>query len=189
LNRGGIRGVLGEVSIRSGCSIQGQGRLTRALATAIAVLALLGAACGRSNEAPDFSLPGLTGETVRLKDYRGKVVLVDFWASWCGPCRMEVPHLVELQTEYGPRGLTIIGVAVSDREESVRMFAEQMGVNYLTALGTPEVVEAYGNFTSIPTAFLISPDGRIAARYTGYQEKQVFLEAIEKLLPAVRETG
>ncbi len=145
--------------------------------------------CARSDRAPDFNLSGLSGEQVRLADYRGQVVLIDFWASWCGPCRMEVPHLIELQTEYGRRGLQIIGVAVSDHEENVRLFTQMMGVNYVTAFGTPEIVEAYGGFTAIPTAFLVAPNGSIAARYTGYQDKQVLVEAIEKLLPSVRKAG
>ena len=136
--------------------------------------------------APDFDLTTLSGEPLRLADHRGKVVLVDFWASWCGPCRMEVPHLIDLQQTYGARGFQILGVAVSDREENVRLFADRMGLNYPTGMGTAEVVEAYGGFTSIPTSFLVAPDGSIAARYTGYQDRRVFAEAIEKLLPAVR---
>ena len=144
------------------------------------------AGCSPSNKAPELNLTGLSGKPLKLADYRGQVVLVDFWATWCGPCRMEVPHLIELQQEYGPRGFQIIGVAVSDNEANVRLFTETKGINYLTAMGTDEVVEAYGGFTAIPTAFLIAPDGTIAARYTGYQDKQVLVEAIEKLLPSVR---
>ena len=156
---------------------------------AACLVAGLAANCGRSDRAPDFNLSGLSGETVRLADYRGQVVLLDFWASWCAPCRMEVPHLIELQTEYGPRGLQVIGVAVGDHEENVRLFTQTMGVNYVTALGTQEVVQAYGGFTAIPTAFLVAPNGSIAAHYTGYQDKQILVEAIEKLLPSVRKAG
>lgn len=146
----------------------------------------IAAGCGPSDRAPDFSLKGLSGETVRLSDHRGKVVLLDFWASWCGPCRMEVPHLIDLQTEYGPRGFQVIGVAVSDSEENVRLFTERMKVNFINALGTQKTVSDYGDFTAIPSSFLVAPNGSIAARYTGYQEKAVFVEAIEKLLPSVR---
>jgi thiol-disulfide isomerase/thioredoxin len=147
------------------------------------------AGCNRSDRAPELNLTKLSGEPLRLEDYRGQVVLIDFWATWCGPCRMAVPHLIDLQTEYGPRGFQVIGVAVSDNEANVRLFTEAKQINYLIAMGTPEVVEAYGGFTAIPTAFLIAPNGTIAARYTGYQDKQVFVEAIEKLLPPVRASG
>jgi thiol-disulfide isomerase/thioredoxin len=137
-----------------------------------------------SNAATDFDLTALNGDPLRLSDHRGKVVLVDFWATWCGPCRIGIPHLVELQREYGPRGLQIIGVAVSDREDNVRQFAEKMNLNYLVAMGNQEVVNDFGGFTAIPTAFLIAPDGSIAGSYTGYQEKRVFAQAIEQLLPS-----
>jgi cytochrome c biogenesis protein CcmG/thiol:disulfide interchange protein DsbE len=145
------------------------------------------AGCGSSAEqAPELNLTALSGKPIRLADYRGQVVLLDFWATWCSPCRMEVPHLVDLQDQYGSRGFQVIGIAVGDNEANVRLFSERMGVNYVTAMGNQQVVEAYGGFTAIPTSFMIAPDGSISARYTGYQEKQVFVDEIEKLLPSVR---
>jgi peroxiredoxin len=160
------------------------------------LLALLAAAgCGGSgpkgsigSPAAEFSLTALDGSAVRLEDYAGRIVVLDFWATWCRPCQLEIPHFIALEAEYGPRGLAVIGVAVNDREDNVRVFAERMQINYPTALGNDGLVQAYGGFNAIPTTFIIGPDGKIAARYTGYQDKQVFADVIEKLLPAVRQT-
>jgi thiol-disulfide isomerase/thioredoxin len=155
------------------------------------LVALVG--CGGSgpkgavgSRAEDFALTALDGSAVHLKEHRGRIVILDFWATWCKPCVLEIPHFIDLQQEYGPRGLQIIGVAVGDREENVRRFANHMGINYIAAMGSDGLVKSYGGFTAIPTTFLITPDGKIAARYTGYQDKQVFVTAIEKLLPEVK---
>ena len=165
------------------------------LCRGLAVLILAAAGCGGSgpkgsvgSEAADFSLTALDGSAVRLADHAGRIVILDFWATWCRPCQLEIPHFIALTAEYGPRGVAVIGVAINDREDNVRVFAERMRINYPTALGHDGLVQAYGGFNAIPTTFIIGPDGKIAARYTGYQDKQVFTDAIEKLLPAVERT-
>jgi len=144
---------------------------------------------GNPRHAPDLTLTSLDGNPIRLADYKGQVLIVDFWATWCGPCRLEIPHLIALQEKYGDRGFQVIGVAVSDREEHVRLFSQQVGINYPTAMGSDDAVEAFGGFSAIPTTFVVGPDGSIAARLTGYQEKQVFEDLIENLLPAARVTS
>jgi thiol-disulfide isomerase/thioredoxin len=144
---------------------------------------------GKPRRAPDVTLTSLEGNEIRLADYRGQVLVVDFWATWCGPCRLEIPHFIALQEEYRGRGFQVIGIAVSDREENVRMFVDQTGINYPMAMGTDAAVEAFGGFTAIPTTFVVAPDGSIAAKLTGYQEKKVFVELIERLLPSVRATS
>ena len=165
------------------------------LCRGLAVLILAAAGCGGSgpkgsvgSEAADFSLTALDGSAVRLADHAGRIVILDFWATWCRPCQLEIPHFIALTAEYGARGVAVIGVAINDREDNVRIFAERMRINYPTALGHDGLVQAYGGFNAIPTTFIIGPDGKIAARYTGYQDKQVFADAIEKLLPTVQRT-
>jgi len=168
---------------------QGSRRLVLA---AVVALGLGVAGCGgqgNPQRAPDVTFTSLDGNPIRLRDYQGQVLVVDFWATWCGPCRLEIPHLIALQEQYGKRGFQVIGVAVSDREEQVRLFSEQVGINYPTAMGTDAAVEAFGGFSAIPTTFVVAPDGSIAARLTGYQEKQVFEDLIQNLLPAARVTS
>ena len=150
---------------------------------------LLPAGCGgepeaQSEAAPDFELQTLEGESIRLADYRGKVVLIDFWATWCQPCRRQVPHLKSLYTELRPSGFEIVGIAVGDREESVRKFVAQAQIEYPVTMGTDEVVTAFGNFTTIPTVFLVDRNGKIARRYTGLQDRQVLESHIRRALDA-----
>jgi peroxiredoxin len=117
--------------------------------------------------APDFSLPQLNGETLNLSDYRGKVVLLDFWATWCDPCRDEVPHFVELQNRYGDQGFQVIGVSMDDSPEPVRDFYQQFKMNYPVVMGNARTGELYGGVLGLPIAFLVGRDGRIDSRHTG----------------------
>ena len=135
------------------------------------------------NKAPDFSLPNLQGDTVEFSDFENKVVLVDFWATWCGPCRLEVPHLVDLYEEYRDRDFVVLGIAL-DRPgaEVVEPFVRENNVTYPVVIGNPEVAIAFGGLTAIPTAFLVDRSGRIVKKYVGYTEKAAFEEEIKKLL-------
>ncbi len=135
------------------------------------------------NPAPNFSLVSLDGKKYSLKDFKGKVLLLDFWATWCGPCKMEVPHLKDLHARYNGKGLRIVGVALDQQgEKAVRPFVEKHEIPFLSLLGTNEVVQAYGNIRAIPTTFLIDKKGNIQKVYRGYTEKAVFEEDIKKLL-------
>ena len=132
--------------------------------------------------APDFSLPDLTGQKLSLSSYRGKVVLLDFWATWCDPCREEIPHFVELQKKYGAEGLQIVGVSMDDGPEPVREFYQRFKMNYPVVMGNAKTGELYGGVLGLPIAFLIGRDGRIIARHIGATDISVFEKEIANLL-------
>jgi len=136
-------------------------------------------------EAPDFTLESLEGKSVRLSDLRGKAVLLNFWATWCVPCKIEMPWLVELQGEYGPQGLQIVGVAMDDSsKEDIAKFVKDMGVNYPVLLGKEAVGDAYGGVPGLPESFFISRDGRIVDKIIGLKGKADIEDAIRKALSA-----
>jgi thiol-disulfide isomerase/thioredoxin len=132
--------------------------------------------------APDFTLPQLDGHDLRLSAYRGKVVLLDFWATWCDPCREEIPHLVELQQRYGDSGLQIIGVSMDDSSDPVRPFYQQFHMNYPVVMGTAQTGAQYGGILGLPITFLIDRDGRIYAKHIGATSAEVFEKEIKTLL-------
>jgi peroxiredoxin len=133
--------------------------------------------------APDFTLPLIDGGQLQLSSYRGKVVLLDFWATWCVPCREETPHFVELQQKYGGQGLQIIGVSMDDSTDPVHTFYQQFHMNYPVVMGTADVGAAYGGVLGLPIAFIIDRDGLIYAKHIGATDAAVFEKDITTLLP------
>jgi peroxiredoxin len=117
--------------------------------------------------APDFSLQDLDGAPLNLSSYKGKVVLLDFWATWCTPCRDEIPNFVDFQKNYGGQGLQIIGISMDDGPKPVREFYQQFKMNYPVAMGSTQLAQSYGGILGLPVTFLIGRDGRIAAKYVG----------------------
>jgi len=137
----------------------------------------------KSTVAPDFSLEVLDGTTMRLSDLRGKAVMLNFWATWCGPCKIEMPWFVDLQKQYGPQGLQIVGVAMDDAsKEDIAKFAKDMGVNYPILIGKEAVGDQYGGVNALPETFLISRDGKIVDRIIGLEGKADIEESIKKAL-------
>ena len=134
--------------------------------------------------APEFSLPDMTGQQLTVSDYRGKVVLLDFWATWCDPCREEIPHFVELQNKLGDQGFQIIGVAMDDGPEPVRDFYQQFKMNYPVVMGNAKIGELYGGVLGLPIAFVIGRDGRIYSKQIGATEVSLLEREIEAQLPA-----
>jgi len=137
---------------------------------------------GELRPAPDFSLTDLAGRKLRLSDYRGQVVLLDFWASWCDPCKREIPHFVEMQNRYGPQGLQVVGISMDDDEKLAREFQEQFKMNYPVAMGSAQLANQYGGILGLPITYLIDRQGRIAAWHVGATEAEVFEAEIRKLL-------
>ncbi len=135
--------------------------------------------------APDFTLDSLDGKSVRLSDLRGKAVLLNFWATWCGPCKIEMPWFVELQKEYGPQGLQVVGVAMDDSsKDDIAKFAKDMGVNYPVLLGKEAVGDAYGGVPALPETFFISRDGKIVDKIIGLKGRSEIEDAVKKALNA-----
>lgn len=132
--------------------------------------------------APDFSLPELDGQKLALSDYRGHVVLLDFWATWCEPCREEIPRFVELQDKYRDRGFQIIGVSMDDTPAPVREFYREFKINYPVVMGNAKVGELYGGVLGLPIAFLLQPDGRIYAKHIGAVDLALLEKEIVLLL-------
>lgn len=134
-------------------------------------------------EAPDFSLLTLDGQKVKLSDYRGKAVLLNFWATWCPPCKVEMPWFVDLQKQYGKDGLVILGVAMDDSEPaSIAKFAQGLGVNYTVLLGTDKVSDDYGDVQYLPTTFFIGRNGAIVDKLTGLLDRKDIEDDVKKTL-------
>jgi peroxiredoxin len=135
--------------------------------------------------APDFALQDATGHTVKLSDYRGKVVLLDFWATWCGPCKIEIPWFQEFERQNKDKGFAVIGVAMDDEGwDVVKPFAQQRGINYRLVMGDDTVAQKFGGVDALPTTFLIDREGRIASVHIGLSAKHAFEDGIQELLQA-----
>ena len=134
--------------------------------------------------APDFSLEGLNGQPLTLAAFKGKVVLLDFWATWCVPCRSEIPHFVGFQEKYGAQGLQVVGISMDDGPKPVRQFYAEMKMNYPVAVGTERVAQSYGGVLGLPITFLIDRDGRIYKKHIGEVDMSVLAQEIQTLLQA-----
>ncbi len=145
---------------------------------------------GERKEAPDFTLKDANGKPVRLSDYRGKVVLLDFWATWCGPCKIEIPWFVDMQRRNKDRGFEVLGVAMDDEGwEVVKPFITNIGVNYRVVIGDDMTAQSYGGVDALPTTFLIDRSGKIAAVHVGLTSKKDFEDGVEQLLQGAAAGG
>ncbi len=137
----------------------------------------------QSLKAPNFRLTGNDGKVYELSQMQGKVVLVNFWATWCPPCRAEIPDFIDVYKRYKDKGFEIVGIALDEEGwNPVRKFMSKAGINYPVVLGNAEVMRAYGGIQSIPTSFLIDKKGNIAAKRIGILRKAELEEAVKKLL-------
>lgn len=134
-------------------------------------------------EAPSFKLENIYGNNINLADYKGKVLIIDFWATWCPPCRRGIPDLIELKRKFGSRGFDVIGISVDqDTKQDVIPFVQNNNINYPVVYADGSVTEKYGGIESIPTSFVIDKKGKIVASFQGLTEKSVYEEFIQKLL-------
>ncbi len=133
--------------------------------------------------APDFSLTSLDGKTVKLSDFRGQAVLLNFWATWCEPCKIEMPWFVDLQKKYGPQGLQVLGVAMDDASpKEIAGFATKLSVNYPVLIGKEAVGDQYGGIPYLPSTFYISRDGKVVDRVFGLVSRSEIESNIQKAL-------
>ena len=133
--------------------------------------------------APAWKLADLDGKPVSLADFKGKVVILDFWATWCAPCRDEIPGFVELQKKFGDKGLVVVGVSLDEEGAAfVQKFVKEHGVTYPVVLGNQQVAAAYDGIDALPTTFIIDREGKVVKGHRGFTEQTKFEADIAPLL-------
>jgi len=164
------------------------------IAISSAVLASIWVGCGAVEETPvaeqitsvagpNWTLPRLDGSLIKSEDLRGKVMVVDFWATWCPPCRAEIPGYISMQKELADEDLVIVGVSLDEGGPAVvQRFADQMGINYELVMGDREVVRAFGGVQVIPTTFLIDREGRVRHRKEGMMSREDYEAIVREVL-------
>jgi thiol-disulfide isomerase/thioredoxin len=165
-----------------------------AFAVAAASAAAMLFAQGKSSEAatglsgalmpaPSWELQTAEGQMIHSSDFKGKVVILDFWASWCPPCKAEIPGFIALQKKYGKNGLAVVGVSVDEGgADVVKSFAKQSGMNYTVVLADDKTNRAFGGIEAIPTTFIIDREERIVTKHLGFTEKDEFEKELKPLL-------
>jgi peroxiredoxin len=136
----------------------------------------------RLGPAADFTHKDLQGNEISLSDYKGQVVLLNFWATWCGPCKIEMPWFVEFQRQYKDKGFTVLAVSLDDDIDPVAPFAEKYGLNFPVVWGNDETADKFGGIAALPTTLIIDREGNIVGSHTGLVSKSVYVEQIESLL-------
>jgi cytochrome c biogenesis protein CcmG/thiol:disulfide interchange protein DsbE len=157
--------------------------LAVSLALVFAALALLAntMSAAEGKAAPDFLLKDLGGKEISLDDYKGKVIFLNFWATWCPPCRQEIPGFIKAYEKHKDDGLVILGVAVSDREESVKSYVEKSNMTYPIAMGDSKIIKDYRPGNAIPATIIIDRDGNIFHKHVGFMEQSAVEEIFQEL--------
>ena len=159
--------------------------MTAAIAAMLWFAATSYQAHAATTAAPEWQLNDPDGQPVKLSDFKGKVVILDFWATWCPPCRAEIPGFIALQKQYAAQGLTVVGVSLDTAGASVvKSFMQHLGMNYPVVIGDEKTAADYGGITAIPTTFVIDRSGKIVTSHQGYASQVVFESEIRPLLNA-----
>jgi len=132
--------------------------------------------------APSFTVRGIDGRSLRFSDFKGRALILDFWATWCGPCRATIPHLNQLQERFAGQGLVVVGLSVDEEDaQSLRRFADRMGVKFRLGVADERVLDQYGPIRSIPTTFFISRRGTVLRRVVGYIDPETLEQYAREL--------
>jgi len=158
-------------------------KITAAFILVTAFLIFAGASILRSADeaAPDFSLTDLKGHEISLTDLKGKVVFLNFWATWCGPCRHEIPDFIAFYDEYEKKGAAIVGLSVDQSADKVKQFVSENKINYPVAMVTSQIMDNYRPGRFIPTTIIISPSGKIVDKKVGTMDKETLKNYFEEL--------
>lgn len=167
-------------------------RIMKTMATKARLLTITLALCGlmaggaaqAATKMPSFTLPSVQdGAMVKASAYKGQAILINFFATWCPPCRKEIPDFIKIQKEYGAKGFTVIGIS-TDQEGAaiVKKFAQKMEINYPVLLGDSDIIPAFGGILGIPTSFLINKEGNVVKRYDGYVSYQTLTNDLNVIL-------
>jgi peroxiredoxin len=133
--------------------------------------------------APEFTLHDASGASVKFSDYRGKTVLLNFWATWCGPCKLEIPWFMEFEKKYRDQGFAVVGVSMDeDGWKVVTPYVQKMGMNYRVLLGNEALAKLYGGIEGLPTTFIVDRTGKIAATHTGIVSKSTYEQEVLQLI-------
>jgi len=163
--------------------------VTRWIGCGVVLLLLVAAGCDRGDHptqlgrpAPDFTLND-GGRRLQLSSYRGKVVVLNFWATWCGPCKTEIPWFIDFEKEYGKKGFTVLGVSMDeDGWKAINPYVADHGINYPVVLANEEMNQKYGGIEALPTTLVIGRDGKVAYVHSGLIERQEYEKEIRQLL-------
>ena len=137
----------------------------------------------KATKAPNFSLKAADGKVIDLQKLKGKIVVLNFWATWCGPCKAEIPGFLEVYKQYKPKGLEIVGISLDrDGWKPVKPFIERYKITYPVVVGDGDLADAYGGIQAIPTTFVVDRKGNIVNRHLGYMDKKAFENLIKDLL-------
>jgi len=156
----------------------------RPLAITLAICCLMAGAAQAATKMPAFTLPSVKdGTAVKSSAYQGQAMLINFFATWCPPCRKEIPDFIKLQKEYGPKGFIVIGISTDQGGAAlVDKFAQKMEINYPVLLSDSKTPEAFGGILGIPTSFLVNKEGNVVKRYDGYVDHQTLVNDLSAIL-------